>query len=69
MCVPHDCLALPFKIIVIHKVTEAADFVGVLSALRQVCGNVTEFISLLRADKGISGSVKPPTQRLAAKSL
>jgi len=60
MCVPHDCLVLPFKNIVIQKVIERGDFAGVLSALRRVCGNVTEFISLLRTDKGIPGSLTPP---------
>lgn len=34
MCAPHDFIGLLFKSILIHKVTENADFVGVLSALR-----------------------------------
>lgn len=67
MCVPHDCLALPFKNIVIQKVIGIGDFIRVLSALRRVCGNVTEFISRLRAERGITGSLRPAAQSLAAK--
>ncbi len=66
MCLPHDCLALPFKSIVIQEVIGVGDFIRVLSALRRVCGNVTEFISLLWAKGGITASLRPAAQSLAA---
>lgn len=69
MCRPHDCQALPFKSIMFQEVKEEGGFLYLLAGMRRVCGIVTEFISVLRADTGILASLKPSEQRLRQRGF
>ncbi|CAH6284305.1 hypothetical protein DAPPPG734_10205 [Pantoea agglomerans] len=69
MCQPHDCQALSLKVFRIQQVKWRDDFLCLLVGLRGVCGNVTDFISVLQVNRRNLACLRPSAQSLAAKRV